>query len=215
MAAVGGVAVAGQNSSPSTDAASPTASAQLPVDQQFNALRSDAAQLAERASREQERISLEEARRKAEAERKRAAEAERKRLEALRPKYVLPINGDYRITARFGEVSGLWSKSHTGLDFAISSGTPVHAVTDGTIVFAGWDQFYGRYIRVRHKDGSESWYCHLSAFVRMRGTVQAGDVIGRVGSTGNSTGPHLHLEIRIDDEPINPATWLREHGLNP
>lgn len=145
-----------------------------------------------------------------------AAQAAAKIRELERPEYVLPVAaGRYHLTAGFGEVSGLWAHRHTGQDFAAPIGTPVVAVEDGTIVSAGWDGPYGRKIVVRAADGTETWYCHLSAFVLTSGTVKAGTLIGKVGNTGNTTGPHLHLEVRVDGQPINPMPWLRAHGLKP
>ena len=83
------------------------------------------------------------------------------------------------------------------------------------IISAGYDGSYGQKIVVQHADGTETWYAHLSSFVRTGGTVKAGDVIGRVGSTGNSTGDHLHLEVRPGGgDPVPPLSWLREHGVS-
>lgn len=141
-----------------------------------------------------------------------AVEEARRRAEAMRPKWVLPVE-QFRLTAGFGEY-GLWSSSHTGQDFAAPSGTPVRSVGDGTIISAGYDGAYGNKIVVRHEDGTETWYCHLASFERTSGKVKAGDMIGRVGSTGNSTGDHLHLEVRPGGgDAIPPLTWLRRHGV--
>jgi murein DD-endopeptidase MepM/ murein hydrolase activator NlpD len=141
-----------------------------------------------------------------------AAEEERKAREAARPKWVVPVD-HYRLTAGFGDV-GLWSSTHTGQDFAAPEGTPVHAVGDGKIIFAGYDGAYGNKIAILHPDGTVTWYAHMSAFVRTSGTVKAGDMIGRIGSTGHVTGPHLHFEVRPHNgAPIPPLTWLREHGV--
>jgi len=138
-------------------------------------------------------------------------EAERA-AEAARPKWVAPLEG-YRLTAGFGDY-GLWSSAHTGQDFAAPSGTPVRSVGDGTVVSAGYDGAYGNKIVVQHEDGTLTWYAHLSAILRTSGPVKAGDPIGRVGSTGNSTGDHLHLEVRLGpDSPVPPLTWLRQHGV--
>ena len=140
------------------------------------------------------------------------AKKERAAREAARPKWVVPVNG-YRLTAGFGDY-GLWSSSHTGQDFAAPYGTTVHAVGDGTIVFAAYEGAYGNKIAIEHPDGTVTWYAHMDSFVRTSGTVQAGDVIGRVGMTGNTTGAHLHLEVRPHDgPPIPPLTWLRAHGV--
>jgi len=141
-----------------------------------------------------------------------AAEKARLAAEAARPKWVAPLQG-YRLTAGFGDY-GLWSSAHTGQDFAAPSGTPVRTVGDGTIVSTGYDGAFGNKIVVEHEDGTLTWYAHLSEILRTSGPVTAGDPIGRVGSTGNSTGDHLHLEVRLGpDSPVPPLTWLRDHGV--
>ena len=141
-----------------------------------------------------------------------AAEAERKAREAARPKWVIPVD-HFRLTAGFGDY-GLWSSSHTGQDFAAPEGTPIHAVGDGKIIFAGWDGAYGYKIAIEHDDGTVTWYAHLSAFERTSGRVGVGEVIGLVGATGNVTGSHLHLEVRPGNgAPVDPLPWLREHGV--
>ncbi|MBC2877943.1 MULTISPECIES: M23 family metallopeptidase [Streptomyces] len=149
----------------------------------------------------------------AQAEARRAAE----RITAARAKrtYVLPVSS-YRITARFGQAGGMWSHRHTGTDFAAPTGTPVKAVHGGTITHAGWAGSYGYRIVLRLDDGTEVWFCHLSSMVRTKGKVAAGQVIGRVGATGNVTGAHLHLEVRPHGgHPVDPLHWLRSKGLRP
>ena len=142
-----------------------------------------------------------------------AAEDARERAEPAPPKWVTPMLG-YRLTAGFGDV-GLWSSSHTGQDFAAPAGTPVRSVGDGRIIFAGWDGAYGNKVVVEHPDGTLTWYAHLLSFVRTGGVVRAGDVIARVGSTGNSTGNHLHLEVWPAGGPaIPPLPWLRARGVH-
>jgi murein DD-endopeptidase MepM/ murein hydrolase activator NlpD len=135
--------------------------------------------------------------------------------EKARPRWILPI-AHYHLTAGFGDY-GLWSHAHTGQDFAAPVGTPVHALGDGTIIFASYDGAYGNKIAIQHEGGLVTWYAHLSAFeVQVGDKVVAGQLIGLVGSTGNTTGPHLHLEIRPHkDVPVDPMPWLREHGLHP
>jgi murein DD-endopeptidase MepM/ murein hydrolase activator NlpD len=141
-----------------------------------------------------------------------AAKEARIAAELARPKWVVPVLG-YRLTAGFGEY-GLWSSAHTGQDFAAPAGTAVRAVGDGKIIFAAYDGAYGNKIVVEHADGTVTWYAHLSSFDRTGGTVEAGDVIGRVGSTGNSTGDHLHLEVHPGNGvPVPPLTWLRAKGV--
>jgi murein DD-endopeptidase MepM/ murein hydrolase activator NlpD len=124
----------------------------------------------------------------------------------------LPVQG-FSLSAGFGQSGQRWARRHTGQDFAVPTGTPVRAVADGTVVHAGWHNSYGWNVRVRHKDGTESWYAHLSKFKVRSGPVKAGDVIAYSGSTGNSTGPHLHLEVRVGGTPVNPMSWLRGRGL--
>ncbi|GAA4372451.1 M23 family metallopeptidase [Nocardioides caricicola] len=129
--------------------------------------------------------------------------------------WVLPTTG-YHLTARFGESGSHWSTTHTGLDFATSTGTPVRAATGGTVTFAGWDGSYGNKLEIRHPDGTETWYAHLSQLYVDEGTaVATGTVVGAVGATGNVTGPHLHFEIRSGDAPIDPYTALAQRGLHP
>lgn len=128
----------------------------------------------------------------------------------------IPVAG-YRITARFGASSSLWARNHTGLDFAAPSGTPVMSVTNGTVTSVGYEGSYGNQIVVTTDDGTEIWYCHLSSFgVSVGDTVTSGQTIGTVGSTGNSTGPHLHLEVRPGaGDPVDPYEALRANGVQP
>jgi murein DD-endopeptidase MepM/ murein hydrolase activator NlpD len=86
---------------------------------------------------------------------------------------------------------------------------------DGAIIFAAYDGAYGNKIAIQHAGGLVTWYAHLSAFeVKVGEKVKAGQLIGLVGSTGNTTGPHLHLEIRpTADIPVDPLPWLRAHGI--
>jgi murein DD-endopeptidase MepM/ murein hydrolase activator NlpD len=125
--------------------------------------------------------------------------------------WVVPIAGDYTITARFGQVGEHWSTTHTGIDLAAPIGREVLAATSGQVTYAGWDGRYGRKVEITHTDGTRTWYAHLSVItVRAHTTVTAGDVIGRVGMTGNATGPHLHFEVRPDahGRPIDPQPWM-------
>ncbi|MDX3231168.1 M23 family metallopeptidase [Streptomyces sp. ME19-01-6] len=154
-----------------------------------------------------------EAKRKAEEAARKKAEAER--LAKLAAQYTLPVVS-YTLTASFGQAGDMWSADHTGQDFAAPTGTPVKAVHGGTITSAGWAGSYGYRIVLKLNDGTELWFCHLSSMVRTSGSVTTGEVIGRVGATGNVTGPHLHLEVRPGGgSPIDPMPWLRDHGLNP
>jgi murein DD-endopeptidase MepM/ murein hydrolase activator NlpD len=160
---------------------------------------------AERAEAAHE-AAVEQARKEA-AERKARQEREARR-------WVAPLSS-YRISATFGSTGRLWSGTHTGVDLAASYGTEVKSLSSGEIIWTGWDGSYGNKIVVRHWDGTETWYCHLSRFIKRSGSVAPGEVIGAVGSTGNSTGPHLHLEVHPEGSgAVNPQNWLSERGLN-
>lgn len=120
---------------------------------------------------------------------------------------ITPVQG--RITSRFGHMSSIRSGAHTGTDIACPQGTPIKVAASGTITFAGWSGSYGKLIKVSHGNGVETWYAHC---IELYGTVgqqvNAGDVIAGVGSTGNSTGNHLHLEVRVNGKALNPQNYL-------
>ena len=117
---------------------------------------------------------------------------------------IRPVNGT--ITSRFGRRSG---GQHTGLDIANSTGTPIQAVANGTVIYAGYKGSYGRMVVIAHNDSVQTYYAHCSRlYVSVGQTVNQGDVIAAVGSTGNSTGPHLHLEIRVNGVAKNPQNYL-------
>ncbi|MGW6774169.1 M23 family metallopeptidase, partial [Streptomyces sp. NPDC055037] len=180
------------------------------LDTQLAALNADARDFGDRASRTQERIDLQ-ARQEAEKKR-RAAEAARK--EAERPKFVLPVS-QHGLSARYGQAGVNWMSIHTGIDFPVSYGTPVMAATDGT-VRTQYNSAYGNMAIVTAPDGTETWYCHLSTTKIRSGSVKAGDVIAYSGNSGNSTGPHLHFEVRPGGgAAIDPLAWLRSHGVDP
>jgi murein DD-endopeptidase MepM/ murein hydrolase activator NlpD len=147
-----------------------------------------------------------------EAQRQEAAKQEARRIREAQA-YVKPL-GSYRVSASFGSTGSLWASAHTGIDLSTSYGAEVKAVTSGEIIFAGWDGPYGNKIAIRHWDGTVTWYAHLSRFVLRSGSVSPGDVIGAVGSTGNSTGPHLHLEVHPNGTAVNPVPYLAERGVN-
>jgi len=147
-----------------------------------------------------------------------AAKVEAARLAELAKQYTLPTSS-YTITSTFGQAGSLWSSGyHTGLDFAAPTGTLIKAVHSGTITEAGWAGAYGYRTIMTLDDGTELWFCHQSSIsVSVGQKVATGDVIGRVGATGNVTGAHLHLEVHANGnaEGIDPAAWLRSKGLNP
>ncbi len=120
---------------------------------------------------------------------------------------VLPVTG--RITSRYGESSSRRKSTHTGLDIACITGTDIKAVSEGTVIFAARQGSYGNLVKIDHGNGVETWYGHCNKiYAKVGDKVKAGDVIAAVGSTGNSTGPHLHLEIRINGVTVNPQNYV-------
>ncbi len=120
---------------------------------------------------------------------------------------VTPIEGS--ITSRYGVSSRIRKSTHTGLDISATTGTNIKVVADGTVTNATYTGSYGNLVKIEHGNGVETWYGHTSKmYVKKGDTVKAGDVIAAVGSTGNSTGPHLHFEIRINGEHVNPQQYL-------
>ncbi len=119
----------------------------------------------------------------------------------------IPVNGT--ISSRYGVSSRIRSSNHTGLDIAAPQGTEIKSITDGIITCASYNGSYGNLVKIDHGNGIETWYGHTSKMLVTVGqNVKAGEVIALVGSTGNSTGPHLHLEIRINGEHVNPQQYL-------
>jgi murein DD-endopeptidase MepM/ murein hydrolase activator NlpD len=169
-----------------------------------------AAAAADRAAAE--RAAEEERRRQEEEERQRREEEER--LRQLRASYTLPL-ADYRLTSSFGASGAMWQSTHTGQDFAAPTGTPIRNVHTGTVTEAAWAGSYGYRVIVTLEDGTEIWYCHLSSMSVAAGQeVVTGDSVGRVGSTGNSSGAHLHLEVLPGGgDAVDPLAWLRGKGL--
>lgn len=122
----------------------------------------------------------------------------------------IPVHG--RISRGFGfkedPISG-GIRHHQGMDIAAPYGTPVRAPSAGWVIFAGWESGYGKLVILRHKKGYETYYGHLSVITAKRGqAVAAGTLLGKVGSTGYSTGPHLHYEVRQWSRPLNPRRFL-------
>ena len=120
-----------------------------------------------------------------------------------------PLRTTPLITSRFGESSSRRSSTHTGLDLATSLGTSIYPIASGTVTTAGWQGSYGNLVIVDHGDGIQSWYGHCNSInVNVGDQVTTDTCIAQVGSTGNSTGPHLHLEIRINGNAVNPQNYL-------
>ena len=124
----------------------------------------------------------------------------------------MPIDSNVRtiISSRFGEVSRIRTSAHKGLDIACKKGTDIKVMATGTVTFAGYDKNgLGYAVKVDHGNGIETVYGHCSKlYVKVGDTVNAGDIIAAVGSTGNSTGSHLHLEIRTNGVAVNPQRYL-------
>lgn len=114
---------------------------------------------------------------------------------------------NYTVTSRYG-----WRRSgfHTGIDYATAYGTPIYAAEDGVVTCSQWSGNYGYLVKIQHTGAFETRYAHCSRFaVSIGDEVKKGDVIAYVGSTGNSTGPHVHLEIRYQGESIDPETLVK------
>ena len=144
---------------------------------------------------------------------------------ASKGKVSLPITTGYHVAARFGQV-GVWARYHTGFDFACPIGTPVHAIADGVVTNsgpnanAGWA---GNYVTVRHADGKQTLYAHLADISVSVGEHVTGEqLVGHVGMTGRSFGPHVHVELYPAGttpgdvyQAINPVPWMEALGLHP
>jgi murein DD-endopeptidase MepM/ murein hydrolase activator NlpD len=127
--------------------------------------------------------------------------------------YRKPVIGEVEFTSGFGVRSDPFlgrPAMHTGLDFRAASGDPVRATANGKVVSSGWAGGYGRMVEIDHGNGLSTRYGHLSEIgVRVGEQIKIGQVIGAVGSTGRSTGPHLHYETRIDGDAVDPQKFLR------
>ncbi len=121
-----------------------------------------------------------------------------------------PVTSGYRISARFGQTGRYWSSGiHTGLDFAAPSGTPIKAAASGRVVSTGYKGAYGNQVVVSHGGGLKTTYNHLSSISVSPGQkVSTGDRLGGMGSTGNSTGSHLHFEVKQNGKFVDPEGWL-------
>ncbi|MDZ7801646.1 MAG: LysM peptidoglycan-binding domain-containing M23 family metallopeptidase [Trueperaceae bacterium] len=139
----------------------------------------------------------------------------RQQLDPPEEGFAWPLAGSPRITSRFGwrNLSVLGNRYHQGLDLAAAPGTPVLAARAGEVVRAGWAGAYGYAVYVRHTDGFETRYAHLQRLgVRVGQRVARGAELGRVGSTGASTGPHLHFETRLGASAVDPLEVLPPAG---
>jgi murein DD-endopeptidase MepM/ murein hydrolase activator NlpD len=165
---------------------------------------------------EQQRVARTKARVAAKAKAKAAADAAAKaaakaKIEREGKRWVMPIEG-----ATFTSGYGMrWGRMHWGNDFGTPVGTPLRAMSRGTVTFVGHHGNMGNLVRITYWDGTETYYAHMSRFSASPGdSVMPGDVVGYTGNSGRSTGPHLHLEIHPGGGgPVNPAPWLAKMGL--
>ncbi|NLU67054.1 peptidoglycan DD-metalloendopeptidase family protein [Streptomyces sp. HNM0574] len=130
--------------------------------------------------------------------------------------WVKPVK-KYTLSSGFASAGARWSSRHTGQDFAVPVGTPVRAAGGGTVQETNRGDAFGNSVVLRHPNGYYTQYAHLSSIAVAQGqTVKPGQRIGLSGNTGNSTGPHLHFEVRVTPQmgsAVNPLPWLREHGV--
>jgi murein DD-endopeptidase MepM/ murein hydrolase activator NlpD len=137
---------------------------------------------------------------------RRLAVIARRRMIAALPS-LNPVDGS--ISAGYGWRVDPWPEFHRGLDLAADYGTPVHAAADGVVTSAGWDGGFGNKVDLNHENGYHTWYAHLSRFAVSPGMhVNKGDVIAYVGATGEATGPHLHYQVMLDGQAIDPEPYL-------
>lgn len=124
------------------------------------------------------------------------------------PPVIAPIAGA-AVNERFGAKGPYWKVAHSGLDFAVNDGAPIQAVVDGHIASVSNHRAYGKVVRLVRADKVEVWFCHLSSVLVVPGQqVKQGDVVGLSGSTGNVSGPHLHVEVRVNKLPTDPAVFF-------
>ena len=129
------------------------------------------------------------------------------RIAAEKAPFSIPVKSSFRYTSGFGP---RWGRMHNGTDFAGPIGTPIYTTADGVVTEAGWSSGYGRLIKIQHDFGIETRYAHLNSIdVRVGQRVSRGDRIGAMGNSGRSTGPHLHYEVRVNGNPVNPMTYIR------
>lgn len=143
-----------------------------------------------------------------------AKKAENRAATIAKNAWVKPLTS-YHFSARFGAASYLWSHLHTGQDLGAPIGTQIHSIANGVVTETGYDGSYGNKTVITLDDGTEIWYCHQTTiFVNVGERVTGNEIIGLVGSTGNSTGPHLHIEVRPGGgDPVDPVPAFQQHGV--
>lgn len=135
------------------------------------------------------------------------------RLAAAKSPFAMPIKTAFRMSSGFGgrnDPFGAGNRTHAGVDFAGAHGSPIYSTADGVVTHAGWANGYGRMVTIQHEFGIETRYAHQSNIrVKVGQRVSRGDRIGDMGSSGRSTGTHLHYEVRIGGKPVNPMTFIK------
>ncbi|OYW61644.1 MAG: peptidase M23 [Rhodobacterales bacterium 32-66-7] len=135
------------------------------------------------------------------------------RIAAFKLPFSMPVKDSFRWTSGFGyrkDPKGFGNRMHEGTDMAGASGTPIYATADGVVSYAAWDSGYGWLVKIRHDFGIETRYAHLGQLrVEAGQRVSRGDRIGDMGSSGRSTGNHLHYEVRLDGTAVNPMTFIK------
>jgi len=135
------------------------------------------------------------------------------RIAAEKAPFALPVKASYRFTSGFGyrrdpKTGG--RRMHAGVDFAGPVGTPLYATGDGVVTHAGWQSGYGRLVKIQHEFGIETRYAHMSRLsVKVGQRVSRGDRIGDMGASGRVTGPHLHYEVRVGGQAVNPMIYIK------
>ncbi|MCF6746599.1 hypothetical protein E9529_20430 [Blastococcus sp. KM273128] len=223
-ALIGALSISGASVSGATEVGTETAGSSISVAEQLGIDASAAAPqvdaddterlrevVASRNARDADRTAAADV--QAEADRVAQEEADRAAAEAARPKAVLPVEGG-RLTSGFGH---RWGTLHGGIDLAAPMRTPEYAAADGVVLEAGPASGYGLVVYVQHDNGDVTVYGHMDEILVTPGqVVRAGDTIALLGNRGQSTGPHLHFEVRIggiDGERVDPLPWLRERGV--
>ena len=129
------------------------------------------------------------------------------RIAAEKAPFALPLKDAFRYTSGFGK---RWGRMHAGTDMAGPSGSPIYATADGVVTHAGWLSGYGRLVKIKHAFGIETRYAHQSKIRVTKGQrVSRGDRIGDMGNSGRSTGTHLHYEVRVNGDAVNPMTYIK------
>ena len=135
------------------------------------------------------------------------------RIAVEKTPFAMPVHTAIRYTSGFGgrdDPFGRGVRRHEGQDMAGDYGAPIYATADGVVTYAGWENGYGRLIKIQHEFGIETRYGHLSQIrVNVGQRVSRGDKIGDMGNSGRSTGTHLHYEIRLSGTAINPMTFIK------